>query len=88
MPRFTDVTESYADATLNIALDTLAKDKQALIFCNTKRGAESQAEKIAQKVKDPKDALALEKIAQDILDAVSVPTKQCLRLAQHYYQDY
>jgi helicase len=81
MPRFADVTESYADATLNIALDTLAKDKQALIFCNTKRGAESQAEKIAQKIKDPKDAARLEAIAQDILDAVTVPTKQCLRLA-------
>jgi replicative superfamily II helicase len=79
--RFQDVTQSYADATLNIALDTLAKGKQALVFCNTKRGAESQAEKIAQKVKEPQDAGLLKQIAQEILDAVQSPTKQCHRLA-------
>ena len=81
MPKFTDVTVSYADSCLNIALDTLEKNRQALVFCNTKRGAESQAEKIAQKVKNPKDVEELERIAQGILDAVQTPTKQCLRLA-------
>ena len=79
MPRFEKMPETYQDATLNIALDTLAKDKQALVFCNTKRGAESQAEKIAQKVKES-DAVLTE-IAQEILDVVSTPTKQCVRLA-------
>jgi helicase len=81
MSRFADVTVSYADSCLSLALDTLEKGRQALVFCNTKRGAESQAEKIAQKVKSPPDAQELERIAQEILDAVQSPTKQCLRLA-------
>lgn len=74
-----DIPESYQDATLNIALDTLEKNKQALVFCNTKRGAESQAEKIAQKVKNPDQVL--QQVAQDVLDAINTPTKQCQRLA-------
>jgi helicase len=78
---FTDISESYPDATLNIAIDTLQRGKQALVFCNTKRGAESQAEKIAQKVKTVADEEELQKIAQQILDAVQSPTKQCQRLA-------
>lgn len=81
MPRTEPIEEKYADATLNLALDTLGKGKQALVFCNTKRGAESQAEKIAQKVKDPADAAMLEKLAEGILSAVGSPTKQCKRLA-------
>ena len=81
--RFEEVTESYQDATLNIALDTIRKSKQALVFCNTKRGAESQAEKIAQKTKieDRIRAEELTLLAQEILDALQSPTKQCKRLA-------
>jgi helicase len=81
MPKFSDVTVSYADSCLNIALDTLEKDKQALVFVNTKRGAESQAEKIAQKVKAANEQESLNRIAEDILSAVQSPTKQCHRLA-------
>ena len=40
----------------------LIVQKQALVFVNTKRGAESQAEKIAQKVKSPRQEEELEKI--------------------------
>jgi replicative superfamily II helicase len=43
MSRTTVIEERFADATLNLALDTIGKGKQALVFCNTKRGAESQA---------------------------------------------
>jgi helicase len=78
---FTDIPQSYPDAALNIALDTLTRKKQALVFCNTKRGAESQAEKIAQKTKEVQNAPALAEIAEKVLAAVSTPTKQCLRLA-------
>lgn len=65
---------------INISLDTLAKQKQALVFCNTKRGAESQAERVAQKIKTNDTALA--KLALDILKALPSPTKQCKRLAR------
>jgi len=82
MSRFEEMTQSYPDAALNIALDTIERKKQALIFCSTKRGAESQAEKIAQKTKPDDDRRALrERLADSILAAVQQPTKQCQRLA-------
>lgn len=67
------------DEPLNIALDTLEKEKQALIFCSTKRGAEAQAERIATKVKTRRAVWAAN--AETALKAVSSPTKQCKRLA-------
>ncbi|RME32063.1 hypothetical protein D6789_00700 [Candidatus Woesearchaeota archaeon] len=68
------------DETCNIALDTLEKGKQALIFCSTKRGAEAQAERIAVKVKTTIRAWSAN--AEAALKAVSSPTKQCKRLAK------
>jgi replicative superfamily II helicase len=45
----TKILEKTNDSTVNIALDTINIQKQAIIFVNTKRGAESTAEKIAAK---------------------------------------
>ncbi len=79
MPRTAQVAQACDDDTVNIALDTLAHAKQALVFCSTKRGAESLAEKIAHKTKETNGQL--EDLARRILSAVSSPTKQCHRLA-------
>ena len=38
---------------LNIAIDTIDINKQALVFCNTKRTAESTAEKLSMQIKNP-----------------------------------
>ena len=65
--------------TINIVLDTIQKNKQVLVFCNTRRSAESTAEKISYKIKtDNKD---LEKLSEKILKSLSSPTRQCKRLA-------
>lgn len=65
------------DATLSLALDTLKIKKQGIIFVNTKRGAEKVAEDIAKKIKNTK----LINLSEEILKALSKPTKQCERLA-------
>lgn len=77
------VNQQYSDETVNIALDTIARGKQALIFCNTKRGAASQAEKIATKIKreNKNEQQRLKDLSKQILSAVNSPTKQCKRLA-------
>lgn len=76
------LTDKYGDQLLNLAMDTINKDKQALVFCNTKRGAESQAEKISKKTQLHIDQLNyFEELSEQILKAVSSPTKQCRRLA-------
>ena len=62
-----------------IILDTLSLDKQAIVFVNSKRSAESQAENISKQIKTSNELL--EKISDSVLKALSNPTKQCKRLA-------
>ncbi len=71
---------------LNIALDTIKNNKQALIFNNSKPSAEKTAELISHLVSkhqlisiQNKESLSL--LAQNILQSLSSPTKQCQRLA-------
>lgn len=78
MKKVVKIPELYSDATLNISLDTIKIGKQALIFVNTKRAAESLAEKIAMKIKDVK----LEELSESVRHVLSRPTKQCERLAK------
>jgi len=68
------------NGALDLALDTLNLGKQALVFTNTKRGAEKTAEDIARKIKT--DSKELEGLSNKILKAISSPTKQCTRLAE------
>jgi len=77
--RVIEVEQESSDATLNICLDTLAKGKQALVFCNTKRGAESQAERTSHAVESTDPQLLA--LSEQILNVLSSPTKQCKRLA-------
>ncbi len=77
MPEIINVEELFSDDTLNLALDTIRIGKQALVFVNTKRSAESVAEKIADKIKN----IELTELSNKALKALSRPTKQCERLA-------
>ncbi len=73
------IKEKAKDSTIDLALDTIDINKQAIVFVNTKRSAEKTAEDIAHKskVKDEK----LDLISEEALKALSRPTKQCQRLA-------
>jgi len=79
MKKVLNIPHTQSDSVVSIIDDTLKKNKQALVFVNTKRGAESQAEKLSTRVKSSDSKL--EKLSQDILKAVSSPTKQCRRLS-------
>jgi len=79
MSKLLKIPDVQSDSVLNIIDDTLKKKKQALIFVNTKRGAESQAEKITMKIKV--DGSNLAKLSDDVLKVLSSPTKQCRRLS-------
>ncbi len=68
-----------SDGAINIALDTIKNNKQALIFVNSKRSAEKTAEDIAKKIKEVKDEHV--ELSKKVLSALSKPTKQCQRLA-------
>ncbi|MFH1506451.1 MAG: helicase-related protein [archaeon] len=79
MKKTVNIPKKYSDAVINIALDTISLNKQALVFVNTKRGAESQAEKISSKIKEQKEEWT--ELSEKALKALSKPTKQCKRLA-------
>lgn len=74
------INEHTDDATLNLALDTIKINKQAIIFVNTKRSAEKTAEELSKKIKTSDKKL--EELSNDVLGVLSRPTKQCERLAK------
>lgn len=65
---------------LDLALDTLQRGKQALVFMMSKRSAEKAAEEIARKIRTRLAEHHL--VSQKILTALPRPTKQCERLAK------
>jgi helicase len=71
--------------TLDLAIDTIKIDKQALVFVNSKRSAEKTAEDIAKFIKKNatiRDTSHYNKLSEKILKELSTPTKQCERLAE------
>src|SRR3989338_5147089 len=61
--------------------DTLKCDKQAIVFVNTKRSAESAALKLSMLTKVAIQERRTNAVASKILDALEIPTEQCKRLA-------
>jgi helicase len=74
------IPEKTSDPVINLALDTLQKTKQALVFVGTKRGAEKVAEDISKKT--GKSSAALTELAEQARNVLTKPTKQCERLAE------
>ncbi|MBD3303639.1 hypothetical protein GF343_00690 [Candidatus Woesearchaeota archaeon] len=72
------VEEKSGAPVIDLALDTISKNKQALVFVNTKRSAEKSAEEISKKIKN----VNLTDISEKAKKALSRPTKQCERLAK------
>ncbi|MBS1266625.1 MAG: ATP-dependent DNA helicase [Candidatus Woesearchaeota archaeon] len=68
------------DPVIDLALDTINQNKQALVFVNAKRSAEKSAEIISEQIKTS-DSKQLQ-ISNKLLNALSSPTKQCKRLAK------
>ncbi len=69
-----------AEPAINLALDTLAKNKQAFVFVNTKRSAEKTAEDIAKKSKLETEHTI--ELSEKILKVLQKQTQQCERLAK------
>lgn len=70
------------DEVVNLTLATLSQNKQVLIFNNSKRSSEATAQKVADALDKAilSHLTELAALAKDIRTALSVPTKQCLKL--------
>ncbi|HLP79009.1 MAG TPA: helicase-related protein [Acidobacteriota bacterium] len=76
------IPQVSSEPVINVAVDTLVKHKQALIFVASKRSAQKAAADISKHSADVithKDEL--KQLSQTILTALSPPTEQCKKLA-------
>lgn len=79
------VRNRHEKAEMNLVDDTLELDKQAIIFCSSRNGAEKSADRSAEVVEDDlsrEERKQLEEYAERIENALGNPTTQCKRLAR------
>lgn len=72
------------DAITSIAINTLEKQKQALIFTNTRKTSETTAKKLAkitERKLTEKEKETLEAASEKILSVLEAPTEQCKTIA-------
>lgn len=74
------VKQPTNDPTIDLVLDTLEKNKQALVFVNAKRSAEKTAEDVARALSKKQEKTNIF-LSDAVLNALQKPTKQCERLA-------
>lgn len=83
---FVPLAGRYDDPLLEIVHDTLSeKQKQALVFCSTRKNAQTSATKIAKLVSSSlseKEKGALQKLSQKIENCLEIPTEQCTLLSK------
>jgi len=75
---------SKTEPSVSIAMDVVKSGAQSLVFTNTRKGAETEAERIGEKLyatTDTKEKKELHRIAEKILEVLDTPTSQCKRLA-------
>lgn len=73
------IRQLTGNPAIDIALDTIAQGKQALVFVGTKSSAEKTAEDIAKKLQAN---FACENLSLKLTSVLSKPTKQCERLGK------
>ncbi|MCH7902239.1 DEAD/DEAH box helicase [archaeon] len=72
------------DPITSIAINTLEKQKQSLIFTNTRKTSESTAKKLAkitERKLTEKEKEVLEAASEKILNVLELPTEQCKTIA-------
>ena len=83
------IDDIHGRGTTNIIEDTLEKDKQAIIFCNSRKGAEKSSDRAAEVTDNDigyQERQDLEEYADRILNVLGSPTSQCKRLAENVRQ--
>ena len=77
---------SASNTTVRTVEDTLKKDKQAIIFCSSRKGAEKSSDRNAEPTSQSisrEEKRELDQYADRIRNALGNPTAQCKRLADN-----
>ncbi len=80
------VDDHHGRKTLNLVKNTLEKDKQTIIFCSSRKGAEKSSDRCGKVVREDisrGERKDLKRYANDILNVLGSPTSQCERLAEN-----
>jgi len=80
------VDDKHGQPAPNLLEDTFQMDKQAIVFCSSRKGAEKssdRAAKITEEKIDREEKKQLEEYSDRILNALGSPTSQCKRLAEN-----
>ena len=78
--------KKHDSSVQNIVEDTLDKEKQCLVFCNSRKGAEKESDRSGKTVEQEltrKEKKKLKETSEKILNALGNPTSQCKRLAEN-----
>ncbi len=80
------IEDHHGRASLNLLEDTLEKNKQTIIFCSSRKGAEKSSDRCAKVTKEDisrGEKAELENHADKIENVLGSPTSQCERLAKN-----
>ncbi|QKQ98623.1 DEAD/DEAH box helicase [Candidatus Nanohaloarchaea archaeon] len=83
------IDDVHGRGVTNIIEDTLEKEKQAIVFCNSRKGAEKSSDRAAEVTDNDisyQERQDLEEYADRILNVLGSPTSQCKRLAENVRQ--
>lgn len=80
------VEDKHGRGSINIIQDTLNIDKQAIVFCSSRKGAEKSSDragKVTEEDISRSEKAELERYADRIENVLGNPTSQCERLAEN-----
>ncbi len=85
---FFDMQDKDIDENLNfsdnglidVVVDTLKKEKQIIIFCNSRKNTMSFAKKYSKIISKFTEPIKLKKVAKEVAEVLEQPTQQCLTL--------
>ncbi len=84
--RTEEITDEFSSKTQNIMKDTLDKDKQGIVFCSSRKGAEKSSDRVGKVTEEEltrEEKSKLDEYAEIIENVLGSPTNQCKRLAEN-----
>ncbi len=84
--RTEEITDEFSSKTQNILKDTLDKDKQGIVFCSSRKGAEKSSDRVGKVTEEEltrEEKSKLDEYAEIIENVLGSPTNQCKRLAEN-----
>lgn len=80
------IPDKHNSKVQNILADTLEQDKQGIVFCSSRKGAEKSSDRVAKVTEEDltrEEKSKLDEYAEIIENVLGSPTEQCKRLAEN-----